>query len=100
MKVVIFLLGVGAGLANTAMKLVLYRWFLVPLGAPDLTFWHAYGVVLLYGLFTIPGYAHIIAAEQHPASEARQIALRLLSMLMHLVSVGLGWLVLFFASPF
>lgn len=37
-------------LFNTWAVSTMYGWFVLPLGAPDLSFWHVFGLILLVGL--------------------------------------------------
>ena len=37
---------------NSFVIFKFYGWFVIPLGAPTLIFWHVWGLVLLYSLIT------------------------------------------------
>ena len=67
--------------------MTLWAWFVVPLGAPALTIWHAVGVSLIVGLLTYQ-------VQYEPADEANELFWTRFStaILAPLICVGWGWL--------
>jgi hypothetical protein len=54
----ILLLGglpVFAGFAQAFVFLMLWRWFLLPLGLPNLTYWHSLGLIVIFSFFRFDG---------------------------------------------
>lgn len=50
--VLTLLIAVPFALFNAWVVLTLYNWFALPLGAPELNIWHAWGLMLLASRFT------------------------------------------------
>lgn len=50
--VLALIIAVPFALFNAWIALTLYNWFALPLGAPELNIWHAWGLMLLASRFT------------------------------------------------
>lgn len=63
---------IGAGnVAMTPFVLVkMWLWFVVPLGVPEIAYWHAFGIGLLisYTTHQLPGNPPKLEAEDHIAN--------------------------------
>lgn len=53
MKLVNSILAIGTAFLKAFVLWKLYNWFLLPLGFPNITMAHLYGVTLFFAIFTI-----------------------------------------------
>jgi len=78
---------VGAAGAFVIWKL--YGWFTVPLGAPTINYWHMWGLMMIFGIVTMP----LKSSTDEPFKASKTIA-RWGGQLVGLACVLLlGWLI-------
>lgn len=78
------IVGILVGLFGAMVTLDLYNWFILPFGAPSITFWHMYGLLLIKGLmmYTI--------RTRTPDENEWEVLTQ--GTIMYLFSWGLGYL--------
>ena len=102
----VLVLGIIFGIACyfAFIGMMLWNWFLVPLGIPGITFWHAWGITLVVSIFTgfwtnilnSNSIEAIMKATVDPA-QAKKIASKnaLIVILTPSMMLFVGWLLHF-----
>lgn len=79
-----------AGLTHAVVASVLWRWFVVPLGAPTIGVAHVYGLLCIVWLLRAPRTSN----PSEPATWERLWPLVFTALSTPLVELGCGWLAL------
>jgi hypothetical protein len=82
------MMGLARSFYDAWVVLMLWSWFIVPLGAVRIHYWHAYGLDLVIGLMAVPGSAIVFARTED--GDAYQSSLRAFSAVLAGYTVALG----------
>ena len=92
--ILVMLIGVAASGAWAAfVTFRLYAWFVVPLGAPPLNWWHIWGLLMVLGAILTP-YIYKDPDREDTATQAVKFFTRIITIGLALaISLLLGWIV-------
>jgi len=80
--------GILVGMLRAKILVSMWAWFVVPLGAPDLTFAVAFGLMLTIGL--VRGISHEILQDR---GEGEYVTLFFLRVFHAFLILGAGWII-------